>query len=349
MITEHSNRLIEIDLIRCLVIIFVVLFHCLAPYCGGWPMPGGLLDNAFYWWIGKAVYCGMLEAFVCISGYVYAFTSAKRQMDLVHLAKNKTKRLLIPCIFWGIVFILIFSSSINWKNYEIYYSLLNGIGHLWFLPMLFWCFILEYVLNKFVTRPYIGLIIVGIIAVLPYPTLPFRFNNSLYYLFFFNLGYVLFGLRGRIMQLLQKIRSEYIIFFVIIYLLLFMFTTNLLEKPYFDMALADSVLEKARIALTRNILRLILSVMIFAIYFIVSIKIAKIISAKLFDKVYFISVYSFGIYLLQEIVIRLFYYKTDLPNVFGAFTPWVVFVLAITISTAISYFLHRNKITRYIC
>ena len=349
MITNYSKRLAEIDLIRCLVIIFVVLYHCLAPYCGGWTMPRGLSDNAFYWWIGKAVYCGMLESFVCISGYVYAFTSAKRQMNLAGVVKNKSRRLLVPCIFWGIVFILIFSSGTNWRNYAVYYSLFNGVAHLWFLPMIFWCFILEYIFNKFIKRPYIVLIIIGIVAVLPYPTLPLRFNNSLYYLFFFNLGYVLFGLRDRFMQLLQKIKSGYIIFFVIIYLLLFMFTTNLLENPYYDMSLADSALEKARIALTRNILRLILAVMVFAIYYIISLKIAKTIPEKLSDKVYFISVNSFGIYLLQEIVIRLFYYKTDIPNVLGEFTPWIVFMLTFTISTAISYVLGRNKITRNLC
>lgn len=343
------KRLTEIDLIRCLVIIFVVLYHCLAPYCGGWPMPKGLSANTLYWWIGKAVYCGMLEAFVCISGYVYAFTSAKRQMNIGNLVKNKIRRLIIPCIFWGIVFILILSSDPNWGSYTTYYSLFNGVGHLWFLPMLFWCFILEYILNKFIKRPYIGLIMVGIVAILPYPTLPLRFNNSLYYLFFFNLGYVLYSQKKRFKQILHKIKNRYIFFSLVVYLALFMYTTTLLEKPSLDISLSDSLLEKAGVASIRNILRLILSIMVFAIYYIVSLKISKTIPEKFFNMVYFISVNSFGIYLLQEIVIRLFYYKTDLPVVFGSFTPWIVFVLASTISTAISYALVRNKITRNLC
>ena len=170
-----------------------------------------------------------------------------------------------------------------------------GLDICGFCRCFFWCFILEYILNKFIKRPYNALIIIGIVAALPYPTLLLRFNNSLYYLFFFNLGYVLFGFRDRFMLILHEIKSRYIIVLVIVYLLFFMFITNLLEKPYFDMVLADSVLEKAGIALTRNIFRLILSVMIFAIYYIVSLKIVKAIAERLFDKVYFISVNSFGI------------------------------------------------------
>lgn len=33
------ERLKEIDIIRTFVIILLVLYHALAPYCGGWDMP----------------------------------------------------------------------------------------------------------------------------------------------------------------------------------------------------------------------------------------------------------------------------------------------------------------------
>ena len=344
-----NQRLTEIDIIRNIVIVFVVLYHCFAPYCGGWTMAEGLSDNKLYWWVGKAVYCGMLESFVCISGYVYAFTSNRRQITIGGLIKNKTKRLLVPCVFWSIVFILILSSNINWGKFTTYYSLFNGVGHLWFLPMLFWCFILEYILNKIIKRPYIGLIIVFVVAILPYPTLPLRFNNSLYYLFFFNLGYVLFSYREQIIQIVNKLRYWYIIFPAAIYVALFILITNLLQKPYFDISIATSLLEKAGIATIHRVLRLGLSVMVFAIYYLVALKVSKLISEKMFNIVYFISVHSFGIYLLQEIVIRLFYYKTAVSVTFGVFTPWIVFVLAFVISTLVSYVLRRNIITRNLC
>lgn len=41
------ERLKEIDIIRTFVIILLVLYHALAPYCGGWdmlPMPNPMKD-----------------------------------------------------------------------------------------------------------------------------------------------------------------------------------------------------------------------------------------------------------------------------------------------------------------
>lgn len=36
--------------------------------------------------------------------------------------------------------------------YNIIWKLLNGCGHLWFLPMIFWCFVLVYLIE--ITPPY---------------------------------------------------------------------------------------------------------------------------------------------------------------------------------------------------
>ena len=44
------ERLKEIDIIRTFVIILLVLYHALAPYCGGWDMPSYAQPNeGFYW------------------------------------------------------------------------------------------------------------------------------------------------------------------------------------------------------------------------------------------------------------------------------------------------------------
>lgn len=39
------ERLKEIDIIRTFVIILLVLYHALAPYCGGWDMPSYAQPN----------------------------------------------------------------------------------------------------------------------------------------------------------------------------------------------------------------------------------------------------------------------------------------------------------------
>lgn len=71
------ERLKEIDIIRTFVIILLVLYHALAPYCGGWDMPSYAQPNEGFYWGGKLAYSGMLETFVLISGYVICLFAPK--------------------------------------------------------------------------------------------------------------------------------------------------------------------------------------------------------------------------------------------------------------------------------
>ena len=53
--------------------------------------------------------------------------------------------------------------------------ILNGAGHLWFLPMLFWCFILMWILKEI---HWGGQILIAILLlILPIPSLPLRISE----------------------------------------------------------------------------------------------------------------------------------------------------------------------------
>ena len=138
------ERLKEIDIIRTFVIILLVLYHALAPYCGGWDMPSYAQPNEGFYWGGKLAYSGMLETFVLISGYVFAFSLQKKVISFRLLLAGKLKRLLVPCMCWGIIMTLIFFGPSKLLNLEHFWKIIGGYGHLWFLPMLFWCFLMEY-------------------------------------------------------------------------------------------------------------------------------------------------------------------------------------------------------------
>ena len=92
------ERLKEIDIIRTFVIILLVLYHALAPYCGGWDMPSYAQPNEGFYWGGKLAYSGMLETFVLISGYVFAFSLQKKVISFRLLLAGKLKRLFVPCM-----------------------------------------------------------------------------------------------------------------------------------------------------------------------------------------------------------------------------------------------------------
>ena len=131
----------EIDIIRSWVILLVIAVHTLAPFTNAWSLPSYWEPNKILWWVGKLCYSGMLETFVFISGYVFA----RKRMpvilgDKLSFLFNKIKRLYFPCIIFGILMSVIFSKGdLQTRIVAIF----NGSYHLWFLPMLLWCFLLE--------------------------------------------------------------------------------------------------------------------------------------------------------------------------------------------------------------
>lgn len=125
----------------------------------------------------------MLETFVLISGYVFAFSLQKKVISFRLLLAGKLKRLFVPCMCWGIIMTLIFFGPSKLLNLEHFWKIIGGYGHLWFLPMLFWCFLMEYGIQHCLKGRNLMLVLM-IIAILPWPGIPFRFNQSLYYLLF---------------------------------------------------------------------------------------------------------------------------------------------------------------------
>lgn len=119
------ERLKEIDIIRTFVIILLVLYHALAPYCGGWDMPSYAQPNEGFYWGGKLAYSGMLETFVLISGYVFAFSLQKKVISFRLLLAGKLKRLFVPCMCWGIIMTLIFFGPSKLLNLEHFGKLLG--------------------------------------------------------------------------------------------------------------------------------------------------------------------------------------------------------------------------------
>ena len=340
------QRLKEIDIIRCIVIIILVMYHSFAPFAGAWELPCYLSSNAFYEKLGKFLYSGMLETFVCISGYVFAYNSGSKDYRFKTLFISKLKRLYIPCLAWGIIYILIMYSFNDFLILKTYYKLIDGIGHLWFLPMLFWCFIFEFVFLKYQNKLKFPILFLAVIAVLPYFTFPLRINNALYYLFFFNLGVVFFHFKDRIILLLNKRYS--IVLLISSYLLLFSIGTIILSMPLLSLTDVKSLNDKALIIFSHHIVRFIYSTFAVLVYFSLGYKFSYKLNGIRYEIIKFVATYSFGIYLLQEIVLQVLYYKVDTWGNIDLLLPWINFVIAFIVSLLISYLLGMNKFTKLI-
>lgn len=193
---EKKTRFDEITVMRVLAMTMIVGFHSLCFYNGRW-----VKVDAIYipFWYKVSCFLDVIDLnmFVFISGYLYGYLYIYRNKyrhpsEVILL---KAKRLLIPYFFWGIPMAIIWP----WNTWT---KLFYGVGHLWFLLMLFGVFTLTVILQllnaqrvKFTGRFGILLIVTGSLSGLLFSKYIYSgdilcINKILYYFPAFMIGYV---------------------------------------------------------------------------------------------------------------------------------------------------------------
>ena len=151
--------------------------------------------------------------FVFVSGYLFAFLRQRgKYPNFVDLVKNKAKRVLLPYFVFG----LIMMATTN--NFHPISLLYGTYWHLWFLPMLFWCFIVAFFLNKnfsTIKAQIIILCISFILSLFPrfIPQLLGLHNITAWFCWFY-LGIVVFNYKDWLLASITKFRLEYILLVV---------------------------------------------------------------------------------------------------------------------------------------
>ena len=190
----NQNKLIqEVVVIRPILIVLLVFYHAFAIYSGAWAPIEGLLEVPAYWWLDKLSYAFMLEMFVFISGFVFGYqvrTKGEAKLQAKVLFWGKFKRLMIPCVVFSLLYILLLS-NIGQPIQKTLYDMLNGAGHMWFLPMLFWCFVGVWVIEKLRLKLRWVLPLLLLASMVSFLSLPFRMGIALYYMVFFYVGFIL--------------------------------------------------------------------------------------------------------------------------------------------------------------
>src|SRR5690606_23013343 len=206
------KRIREVDIIRPLAILLVVFTHCFAIYTGSWTNPNPELVKEIF---GYKVFTDFLSAFrmpavVLIAGYTFTYFQQRKPQGFKHIFKSKFKRLIIPSYIFGIFYIIAFR-DIKLKSFI---ELTSGIGHLWFLPMLFWCFLFGYFLVKIrnLKAQIFTLAILFLISIIS-PLLPIILgvSRALFFVSFYYLGCILWKNRN---YFIQKIITKEKIFFL---------------------------------------------------------------------------------------------------------------------------------------
>lgn len=315
----------DVCIIRNVLIIMLVLFHSFAIYSGGWESLEGQPSIPLYWWIGKISYSCFLEAFVFISGYTYYYNNRICNSTIRMEVSRKFKRLMIPCVVYGIMYFLLFGFE-NKNIPSIIYDIVFGVGHLWFLPMLFGCFMCTIVLTKLnISKPPIfgWFIILSILSFIP---VPFRVHELMSYLFFFYIGFCFAPYKHKI---IYSLSLQTITCVIILFILVF-------TAAHYSLYIPDNFVidEKIFFYVIKRILRIFYSalglILIYALtnYFLSKRRSSFEVPVSLKK----MSGYCFGIYIYQQFVLKILY--MFLPNyVPFEILPWLGFLLALIIST----------------
>ena len=198
---NDKERLYEPDVLRAFAAVIVVFFHayCMMYAPAHFPDTVEIYRDQYYWFNSICLWFHM-PIFIFISGGVYGYLYAfkEKYRDFFSFVKNKAKRLLIPYAVFAVLF-MVSTNDWSWKGL---YS--GAYSHLWFLSMLFWCFVIAAVINqwKFASNVWIRVLLLIIsFACLCFSRSPGNYVGvtfSYRWFFWFYLGFVVYSSRQNV-------------------------------------------------------------------------------------------------------------------------------------------------------
>lgn len=341
--------LYDVVVIRLILIVLLVLYHSFAIYNGAWLMPEGIHEVKSYWWLASFAYSFMLEAFVFISGYVLGYqvrTKYDGIVDFNRIVLNKAKRLLIPSVIFSFIYLICFNwnNSTTWLG-QIYY-VLNGAGHMWFLPMLFWCFVALFVVEKLNIPSKFVIILALLATICSIVPLPLRLSSAAYYFIFFYCGYCIQRNDIKMSALLTR---NNIAISALLYLVFFVSSKLLFNSDSIVAFSEESVMHKVIFLMSRRIAVLVYSALGLAFIYILINYLLKKNMINVTSVMIKLSAYCFGVYIFQQFILKYIVYNGALISLLGSYwLPWVAFVITILFSVGLSFGLLKTRVGRFL-
>lgn len=329
----------EYSILRFFTILLVIFVqHGFAPYLRAWHFvdaPNEILH--VYGFIVDVIRPWTMPLLMFVSGSLF-FTlkhNDGKYNSFASFVVNKIKRLLLPTILWGGVFSISFCEKID------VIRLLSGWNHLWFLPSLFWCFVVAF----FFLRPMqsdrkisvVFLLISLLLTFVPFPRV-LGLDAFSWYFFYFLFG-VFYSINKSIIDVFWEKNKIVLLPISLLLFLIYVVCNN----DFLKCMMPD--IPSAYLKLLRKIL---VPLIILTLCWLVCKFVA---SHKLPQWFFVLEKYSFGCYIFHMWLMWLvFRYNVYDIRVFAA-SHYIVFplmygALSFVMSMGISFLLKSNKITR---
>ncbi len=159
---SNKTYYIDISILRVVSIIIVVFFHVYGMmYAEHFPETKQLYYDTYYI-VNQCIFINIgMPMFVFISGFLFqSQLNSGKYSSICQLLKKKSIRILLPYVIFGLIMMA------TTGNFHPIQLLSGGYWHLWFLPMLFWCFLISYGLTKLKLKSWLLIILLTIFYIL---------------------------------------------------------------------------------------------------------------------------------------------------------------------------------------
>ena len=140
-----NQRLDNLSIIRGISILVVVAFHAYGMMYVHFDEATNQMYSDLYEQFNQSVLiCIAMPMFVFVSGYLFQYLLGMGKYPTWReLIAKKAQRILLPFLVFSWIFM---ATTGDWRPFA---PIIQGTyWHLWFLPMLFWCFFIYYVFHK---------------------------------------------------------------------------------------------------------------------------------------------------------------------------------------------------------
>ena len=314
----------NIDFLRAFAIILVVFGHSIIIYDNSWNVyytsqESNVLSN-----IKIIINLIQMPLFLAISGYLFFYTNKiKNYGDFII---KKIKRLIIPFIIIALFWMLPIRYGVNYNNYNNHSFIYNVIvniflgmdnGHLWYLPTLFFIFLISYFyikLNKYKTfSKKIDFLILLLLFILAFigNKFPSYIGNLLEYSIYFFEGIVI----HKYFKTLNNNKKLCCFMFLIILLISYFILSNIY------------LIKICKILIGLLFVLLIMNIDFSKVY---NNKIVELISSN-----------SFGIYLFHSPLVYISF--AFYPNILPIYMIFINFIIFGFISLCLTYILRKTR------
>lgn len=336
-----QQRLQDVMIMRPLAIVLMIVWHSFIIYTGGWREPAGFERVSTYWWIAQLSYAFMLELFVFVSGYVFAITLNKEGVTFKGVIISKFKRLIVPSLIFSTLYFVLLGNK-SGSVFKVMYDIVNGYGHFWFLPMLFWATLFCYALDRVKLPQWIKVAIVVCLLALSILPIPLRIGTACYYTAFFYAGIVAYRNRAKLLKFINGKRA---IELTMLFCCLFLAKSYIeqLPPPY----TSNPLIIRGVVAELEQYIRFIVAAVgVTSVYALTN----RFIVGRNFEApAWLVEINSacFGIYVFQQFILQILYYKTTLPSLVGPYwLPWIGFFVALLGSYMLTKIIRSSKLGR---